>query len=169
MRRMYEITLRTPTNDDWPAILALAELSLSELPNAPSQDEWLNNRKSFTPSDGIQRHFVATSDERVVGYGCIEHRNQAIDGKKTADSVYRLFVVVAPSERRTLGSYLLAKLRECLIDLGARRAWVVEYEADAGFLSYLEEMGFVRFANFKLNDGTPVVEMTIDAPFQSLI
>ena len=55
------------------------------------------------------------------------------------------------------------------MDLGARRAWVVEYEADAGFLSYLEEMGFVRFANFKLNDGTPVVEMNIDAPFQSLI
>ena len=41
----------------------------------------------------------------------------AIDGKKTADSVYRLFVVVAPSDRPTLGSYLLSKLRECLMDL----------------------------------------------------
>ena len=74
---MNEITLRAPTDDDWPAILALAELSLAELPNAPSQNEWLNNRKSFSPSDGIQQHFVATSDEQIVGYACIEHRNKA--------------------------------------------------------------------------------------------
>jgi N-acetylglutamate synthase-like GNAT family acetyltransferase len=36
-----EVTLRAPTDNDWPAILALAELSLAELPNAPSQNEWL--------------------------------------------------------------------------------------------------------------------------------
>lgn len=47
---MSENTLRAPTDHDWPAILTLAELSLSELPNAPSQDEWLKNRKSFSPS-----------------------------------------------------------------------------------------------------------------------
>ena len=166
---MSEITLRAPTDDDWPVILALAELSLSELPNVPSQQEWLNNRRSFALSAGIQQHFVAISDERIVGYGCIEHRNKTIDGKKAADGVYRLFVVVAPFDRRMLGTRILAKLRECLIDLSARRAWVVEYEADAGFLAYLEEIGFVRFATFKLDDGIPVVEMTIDAPFQSLV
>ena len=165
---MNELTLRAPTNDDWTAILALAQLSLAELPNAPSQQEWLNNRRSFSPSDGIQRHFVATSGERIIGYACIEHRNKTNYGRKPIESVYRLFVVVPPSERRTLGTRLLAKLRECLIDLGAHRAWVLEYEADAGFLSYLEEMGFVRLANFKLDDGSPVVEMSIDAPFQSL-
>jgi N-acetylglutamate synthase-like GNAT family acetyltransferase len=159
---MSEITLRAPTDDDWPAILYLAERSLAELPNAPEQNEWLENRKSFKPSDGIQQHFVATSDERITGYACIEQRNKT-------DGVYRLFVVVAPSARRTLGTRLLAKLRECLIDLSARRAWVVEYEADAGFLAYLEEMGFVKLKAFKLEDGTPVVEMSIDAPFQSLV
>jgi hypothetical protein len=166
---MNERTLRAPTHDDWPAILALAELSLAELPNAPDQNEWLKNRQSFTPSDGIQRHFVATSDERIVGYGCIEHRNKTSGGSEPSDGVYRLFVVVAPSERRTLGTRLLAKLRECLIDVRARRAWVVEYEADAGFLAYLNEMGFVKLKNFKLDDGSSVVEMSIDAPFQSLV
>ena len=165
---MNETTLRAPTNDDWPAILALAELSLSELPNAPSQDEWLNNRRSFTPPDGIQRHFVATSGERIVGYACIEHRHKTGDGNKTVDGGYRLFVVVALSARTTLGTRLLAELRKCLIDLDARRVWLVEYEADAGFLAYLEERGFARVANFKLDDGTPVVELTMDAPFQSL-
>jgi hypothetical protein len=162
------IALRAPADDDWPAILALAELSLAELPNAPSQQEWLNNRRSFSPTDGIQRHFVATSGDRIVGYACIEHRNKTASGRKPVEGVYRLFVVVAPSARTTLGTMLLAKLRESLIDVGAHRAWVLEYEADAGFVSYLEEMGFVRSANFKLDDGSPVLEMTIDAPFQSL-
>jgi len=159
---MSGITLRPPTDDDWPAILALAELSLSELPNAPNQNEWLKNRKSFKPSDGIQQHFVATSDERITGYACIEQRSKT-------DGVCRLFVVIAPLARRTLGTRLLGKLRECLIDLRARRAWVAEYEADIGFLAYLEEMGFVKLKTFKLEDGTPVVEMSIDAPFQSLV
>jgi GNAT superfamily N-acetyltransferase len=166
---MNEIALRAPADDDWPAILALAELSLAELPNAPSQQEWLNNRRSFTPADGIQQHFVATSDDRIVGYACIEYRNKAAHRREPVDGAYRLFVVVAPSARTTLGTHLLAKLRDCLIDLGARRAWLLEYEADAGFISYLEQMGFLRLANFKLDDGTSVVELAIDAPFQLLV
>jgi len=141
---MSEIALRAPTNDDWPAILSLAETSLTEFPYAPSQLEWLNNRKSFSPPDGIQQHFVATSGDRIVGYGCIEHRNKVTNGRKPIDGVYRLFVVVAPSARMTLGTRLLAELRTCLIQLDARRAWVLEYEADTRFISYLEEMGFVK-------------------------
>src|SRR5258708_11356706 len=116
-----EITLRAPPDDDWPAILALAELSLSELPNTPSQHEWLNNRRSFSPADGIQKHFVATSSGRIVGYACIEHRIKTNSGSEPIDGVYRLFVVVAPSARRILGTRLLAKLRECLIDVVASR------------------------------------------------
>ena len=166
---MNEIALRAPTDYDWPVILALAELSLAELLNAPSQKEWLNNRRSFTPSDGIQRHFVATSDERIVGYACIEHRNRPASGRKLVEGAYRLFVVVPPSRRMTLGTRLLAKLRENLIDVGARRAWALEYEADAGFISYLEGMGFARSTNFTLDDGTRAVELTIDAPFESLV
>jgi len=90
---MTEITLREPGNDDWPAILVLAQLSLAELPIVPCQDEWLRNRMLFSQADGIQQHFVAASGERIVGYACAEHRNQAADG------VYRLLVVVEPSAR----------------------------------------------------------------------
>jgi hypothetical protein len=164
---MSEITLRAPADDDWPAILALAETSLSEFPNAPSQREWLNNRRSFSLSDGLQQHFVAAADDQIVGYACIEHRNNITNGRKPIDGVYRLFVVVVPSARTTLGTRLLAKLRECLIKLGARKAWVIEYEADVRFISYLQEKGFVKLASFDL-EGTPVVELSIDAPFQSL-
>jgi hypothetical protein len=160
---MSEIAFRAPRTDDWPAILGLAELSLSEMPIIPSQLEWFNNRKSFSPSDGIQQHFVATSGERIVGYACIEHRDKAANGE------YRLWVVVEPSSRTALGATLLAKLRECLLSLVARRARMVEYEADAGFISYLETMGFVRRNTFELDDGSPVVELSIDAPFRSLV
>ncbi len=164
---MSEITLRAPTNEDWPAILTLAKTSLTEFPNAPSQREWLNNRRSFSPSDGIQQHFVATAGEQIVGYACIEHLIKLTNGRKPIDGVYRLFVVVSPSARTTLGTQLLAKLRERLINLDARKACVIEYEADAGFISYLEEKGFVKVERFEL-EGTPVVELSIDAPFQSL-
>jgi acetyltransferase (GNAT) family protein len=160
---MDQMTIRAPRIDDWPAILDLAHLSLSEMPNAPSQQEWLDNRRSFSDSDGIQTHFVAFSSEQITGYACVERRNNAANG------VYRLFVVVAPSARATLGTHLLARLRECLIDLGACRASMVEYEADAGFISYLEAMGFARDARFKLEDGSQVVRLTMEAPFQSLV
>ena len=159
---MDEIVLREPRADDWEAILKLAELSLSEMSTVPSQLEWLNNRRSFSAAEGIQQHFVATSNDRIVGYACIEHRDKADAGE------YRLFVVVAPSARTTLGTMLLAKLRERLLSVGARRARMAEYEADAGFISYLETMGFVRLNSFKLEDGSPVVELSMDAPFQSL-
>ena len=91
---MSEITFRAPADDDWTAILALAELSLSEFPNAPSQHEWLNNRRSFSPSDGIQQHFVATAGELIVGYACIEHRIKVTKGLKPIDPIYSLFVDV---------------------------------------------------------------------------
>lgn len=157
---MDEMTLRAPSIDDWPAILDLAYLSLSEMPNAPSQQEWLDNRRSFSRSDGIQQHFVAISGGRIAGYACAERRNSAPDRE------YRVWVVVAPSARATLGTHLLARLRECLFSLGARRASMVEYEADAGFISYLQAMGFALDARFKLEDGSQVVRLTMDAPFQ---
>jgi len=56
---MDEVALRTPRDDDWQAILDLAHQSLAELPNAPSQQPWLDNRRSFSPAEGIQQHFVA--------------------------------------------------------------------------------------------------------------
>jgi N-acetylglutamate synthase-like GNAT family acetyltransferase len=159
---MSGLVFRTPRDDEWPAILDLAHLSLAELPVVPNQQEWLDNRRWFSPSDGIQQHLVATADERIVGYGGVERRHGARDGW------YRLFAVMEPSARATLGTRLLARLRECLIDLGARHAWMMEYEADGGFVSFLERMGFVRLRTINLDDGTLSVQLAIDAPFQSL-
>lgn len=168
---MSKFSIRTPGDDDWPAILKLAHESLIEMPGAPSQQEWLDNRRSYSPSEGKQRHFVATSRDQIVGYAGIERRDNFKlhpPAVSAADGEYRLFVVVAPSERSTLGTQLLKLLGRQLIGLGALRAWTMEYEADVHFVSYLQRMGFVRQTSFRLPDGTAAVRLIMDAPFQSL-
>lgn len=168
---MGEFGIRRPCDDDWQAILNLANCSLSEMPGAPSQQEWLDNRRSYSPSEGIQRHFVATSGDQIVGYACIEHRDNLKlhpPATKAAHGEYRLFVVVAPADRATLGTRLLKLLRQQLIDLGARRVWMTEYEADTRLVSYLERIGFVRQTTSRLPDGTTAVRLIMDAPFQAL-
>lgn len=135
---MEQVTLRAPCDDDWQAILDLAHRSLEEFPAAPRQHQWMENRRAFSPSDGIQNQFVACSGERIVGYACVERRNSADEGW------YRLFVVIEPSGRATIGRKLFGKVRERLISVDAHRAWMMEFEADAGFVAYLEGIGFVR-------------------------
>ena len=168
---MGQIGIRIPQDDDWPAILNLANKSLTEMPAAPGQQEWLDNRRSYSPPDGVRQHFVACSGDDLVGYACLEHRdNPRLHQSATnvADAEYRLFVVVAPSDRATVGTRLLELLRRRLIELGARRVWMTEYQADSRFVSYLERKGFLRQTSYRLPDGTPAVRLTMDAPFQSL-
>ena len=161
-------------HEDWSAISTLAEASLSEIPPgtpiAPGVKEWLDNRRAFSEWGGIQQQFVATVDGRIVGYACAEHPPLWMRHGKDVAGEYRLFVVVEPSARRTLGSRLLEKLREALISLGARRAWFQEYEKDSGLISFLEEKGFVRAASFRtIEDGTRLVRLAMDAPFAPLM
>jgi len=166
-----EIGIRFARDDDWPAILELANRSLSEMPEAPSQREWLDNRRSYSPPEGVQQHFVASSGDYIVGYGCIEHRDSPTSpppANKIAHAEHRLFVVVAPSDRATVGTRLLQLLGRQLIELNARRAWMMEYEADSRFVSYLGGKGFVRQTSLTLSDGTTAVRLIMDAPFQSL-
>jgi hypothetical protein len=169
--KMGEFSIRTPCDDDWQAILKLANRSLCEMPAAPSQQQWLDNRRSYSQSEGIQHHFVAISGDQIIGYACIEHRdnlNLHPPATGTAPGEYRLFVVVAPADRATLGTRLLKLLGQQLIELGASRAWMTEYEADALLVSFLEQTGFVRQTTFTLPDGTTAVRLIMDAPFQSL-
>jgi SAM-dependent methyltransferase len=157
---MAELTLRPVGVNDWPAILDLAHLSLSELTRVSPQDEWLHNRREFSPSDGFQHQFVATAGERIVGYAAVERRNGS------SENVYRLFVVVAPHERASLGAILFEKLRGHLIELGARRAWMMELAADRGFISFLEGLGFISVNPVGLLDGTTAVRLVMESPFR---
>jgi GNAT superfamily N-acetyltransferase len=156
-------------DEEWSEILHLAEASLTEMPIAPNVKEWLNNRRSFQEADSVQRHVVATLGKQIVGYACAEHPPAWMRNTKDAIGEYRLFMVVEPSARRTLGTRLLGKLRESLITLGARRAWFQEYAADRGLISFLQEKGFVRAADFRIEDGSRILRLSMGAPFEPLM
>ena len=155
-------------DEEWATILSLAETSVAEMPVAPGLKQWLKNRKAFADSGGIQQHFVATLGKQIVGYACAENPPAWMRSPKNAAGQYRLFVVVEPSARTTLGTRLLAKLRESLIGLGARRVWFQEYEPDSGLISFLEQRGFVKAVSFRAQDGTRIVRLFMDAPFETL-
>lgn len=156
-------------DEEWLEILHLAEVSLTEMPMAPNVKEWLDNRRSFHGPETVQQHFVATIGKQIVGYACAEHPPAWMRTNTDAVGEYRLFMVVEPSARRTLGTRLLAKLRESLITLGARRAWFQEYAADRGLISFLEKKGFARAADFRIEDGTRIVRLSLGAPFEPLV
>ncbi len=153
MVEMSQVQLRPPADRDWPEILRLAHASLGEMSAVPSQQSWLDNRKSFSQSGGIQYHFVASSGDRIIGYACAEHHARAADGE------FRLFVVVEPADRETLGTKLFDRLSEQLPHLGATYVWVLEYKTDVKFLQWWRERGFEFLKEFVLDDGTPVVEL----------
>jgi SAM-dependent methyltransferase/N-acetylglutamate synthase-like GNAT family acetyltransferase len=157
---MEEPAFRPIRDGDWSAILDLAHRSLGESPSLLQQDDWLRARRTFLPSDGYQRHFVATLGERIAGYAAIERLIGSADG------VYRAFVVVAPADRESLGRALFEKLRALLLDLNARRVWMLEYAADRNFVSFLQNLGFVGVNNVGLPDGTTAVRLVMDAPFR---
>jgi hypothetical protein len=84
---MDNVSLREPRDEDWADLLALANRSLSEMQSPPSQEEWVANRRSFSASEGVQKHFVAIIERRIVGYAGAEWR------KTQPEGWYRVFVV----------------------------------------------------------------------------
>src|SRR5258708_1905753 len=113
---MNDVVFREPRDEHWSALTALANIAISEMESPPEQKPWAENRRLF-PSDGIQRHFVAISSGRIVGYAGVEWR------KGQAVGWFRVFVVVAPPDRVTLGLRLFEKIRKTLIELSAGHAW----------------------------------------------
>lgn len=158
---MSNWTLREPSSADWPRILELANASLAEIPNAPRQDEWLANRRAYLQG-GKRHHVVALEGGRVVGYAAAEHAIHALPGE------FRIFVVVPPSARETLGTYLLRELRRFLLTANAATIRMLEYEADSAFIAFLQARGFVHRKTFAMADGIPLAELRMDAPFASL-
>lgn len=153
-------TLREPSAADWPSILELANASLAEIPHAPPQDEWLANRRAYLQG-GRRHHVVAVEDGHVVGYAAAEHALHQPQGE------YRVFVVAMPAARETLGTYLLREILRYLRTMNAQTVRMLEYEADAGFLAYLESRGFARRRTFTLADGTAIVELRLNALFEA--
>jgi GNAT superfamily N-acetyltransferase len=155
-------------DEEWGAIRSLADASLEEMKKAPVQKEWLDNRKSFVEAGGLQEQFVAMVDDQIVGYAAAEHPPAWMRNKADADGEHRLFVVVEPSARKTLGVRLLAALGKYLAEHGARRAWFQEYETDKGLVFFLERMGFIKRISFTSDNGERIIRLSMDAPFDQL-
>ncbi len=140
----------TPSEDDWPEVLRLANASVADVPGAGPQDEWLANRRGFADrpgfasGGGLRRHLVCRdpASRRAVGYGAVEHDPQAPNG------AFRLFVVTEPSALETVGVQVLEQAFETLAQLGARTAWFTEYAADSRLVSFVRRQGFEEVRRF---------------------
>jgi hypothetical protein len=136
--------LREPREEEWPAILALANLSVEAVAGAGSQEEWLHNRRRPSP---LRRHFVAVETGTLVGYAAIESRfDQVTRG-------FRLFLVAPPSRLAEIGSVLYRQIESLLGELGAAEAWFIEYASDQPFLAFLAGRRFQEVRRFRLESG----------------
>ena len=149
VHRVPGVELREPREDDWPAILDLANRSVRAVPGAGSQEEWLHNRQH--PS-GPRRHFVAVeAGALLVGYASIE----TPPGR--AERAVRLFVVAPPERLAEIGPLLYGRIESLLPELRAEEAWLVEYAGDRKLLAFLGERGFREARRFRLEDGVECV------------
>jgi hypothetical protein len=142
--------LREPREEDWPAILTLANQSVRGVTGAGSQEEWLANRKRSSP---LRRQFVAVEADVLVGYAAIESSDRV-------EHAFRLFVVARPERRARIGPLLYAKLESLLADLSAAEAWFIEYASDLGLLAFLAERGFQEVRRFRSQDGAECVVLS---------
>jgi hypothetical protein len=125
-----------PFGGDWQAVLQLTD---AVVPNDPDGNrEWLANRQSFDEASRTRRqHEVRTVPTgEMLAYGAIE---------ETESRVYRVFIVPARDDCwQTAGALVYERLASDLLDLGATKAWLREYDTDAASIAFFATRGFVR-------------------------
>jgi N-acetylglutamate synthase-like GNAT family acetyltransferase len=148
------IRLRIPDDNDWPAILELANLSVADVPGGP-QDDWLANRRDFAQRPGVQRHWVTEQAgvRGIAGYAGVETRPE-YDGA-------RIFVVTAPAAREDLGTHLLTHALNVARQFEVTSVWLIEYAADTAFASFLKRHGFAETRRFALEGGRDVAVLAM--------
>ena len=144
---------RPPHDADWPAILDIANQSVACIPEAGSQNEWLQNRRAFAET-GFQHHVVLAAGSEVLGYGAAESAEQA-----PPDS-YRLFVVVRPEHLLDYGSLIYEHLDQRLQELGAAAAWFVEYSEDHALISFILGLGYRQVKRILLDSCVAAVVLS---------
>jgi hypothetical protein len=149
--------LRSPTNEDWPAILRAADASLPR--RAGDNREWLQNRMNFDAARFRRTHYVAGlgDDGLVLGYAAAE------EGPTVGR--FRVFVVMEAELLGTLGEaafgHVLQDLRKC----HATSLWAREEAQDASLIDFFERHGLVRAEPFQTPQGLAIVtlERKLDA------
>lgn len=132
------MVLRLAHEDDWPAILELANAALPW--DADGNLEWLENRKQFS---GRRRHYLAedAATAQALGYGAVE------EGPDPGS--FRMFVVMDSALLSTdTATLLYERLLSNLALLEASSIWVREYAADSAIISFFLEKGFEERSRF---------------------
>jgi hypothetical protein len=141
------VELRTPTDDDWPAILRCAEAAAPWAGDA--NHAWLANRRAFDEARLGRRQYVAVEYGSVIGYGAIEG-----DG----EGRWRLFAVMAPERLKSAaGDSVFERLMADLLGLGATAVWMREEARDRSLISFATGRGFHETQRFEY-EGIEIVE-----------
>lgn len=128
-------SLRPVAYRDWPLITALAASRAYD--DQAGNDRWLHHRRKFDESRYFRRQYVAeeAGSKQILGYGCIE---QSIYLPR-----YQLFLVTDPCLlRQGVGSLLLERLTNDLIEANAITVSCREYSSQTELLAFLKENGF---------------------------
>jgi hypothetical protein len=151
---IVNVHLRAPTEQDWPAIGRVADVSLPW--QAQGNQEWLRNRMNFDGRAYPRRHYIAerTASNEVVGYGSVEGGS--------IPSRYRVFIVTAAALLPTVGEALFARLLEDLVSLGTKTAWAREEARDTSLLEFFRRHGFSGDREFTTDGGLRVVTIELD-------
>lgn len=140
------MTLREPTDSDWDRILELANESVSEVPAAGTQEEWLHNRRNFK---GEQHHYVYVDDEDgiIKGYCAVE---RAADDPERH---WRLFVVTKIDDLTTIGETMFAKLDAILEQANVGRSRFVEHSTNQILGRFIRNHGYREVRRFDMKEG----------------
>lgn len=138
------VRFREPHEDDWQAILGVANEALPQAPDGNAG--WLAARQNFD-SAKRRRHYAAEDRGQVIAYGAIEETGDA--GR------WRMFLVMSAARLADgLGGAMMAKLGDDLYVLGGTTVWMREQSDDAALLSFVRERGFAETRRFVVRDGS---------------
>lgn len=132
--------LQPARDEDWPDILALANLAAPG--TAAANAVWLENRRRFDETRFARRHHLARDEDgTILAYGAIEGGDEP--GR------FRLFLVAEPATLETdVAAHLFDRLTVDLGELRATAVWMREETRDTDLLGFVGRRGFVETQRF---------------------
>jgi hypothetical protein len=91
-----------------------------------------------------------------MGYGAIERESPSPPGE------YRLFIVVDPDRRDTIGGAIYSQIEEILEDREATGSWFVEHAEDVRYIEFIRARGYVESRRFLLPSGLEAIVLSKD-------
>jgi hypothetical protein len=131
---------RARAEEDWPAILALANEALPQAPDGNSA--WIAARQAFSRANIAGLHCLFEDDAGdLVGFGALE--------ASETPGAFRLFIVMHPKTLRRHGDSAVDVLLREATALGAKVIWMREH-ADDPLIAFMRRYGFEETQRYAL-------------------